>query len=551
MKASLLPARRLLTSAMNRPTAASHRGFGWLVGGAVLSTLVAAAAPAAAQQEAAKSGEFSVQRFDPAPGPRNYFTTRGVRTDGKMAWSAGLFVNYANQPFVVRSCLSQTNCSDPNAIQQQDVKVVENMVTGDVLGSLTPIPRLQIGLKVPVTFVKGQGLTNTGEADLNGLSGTGLGDMELEGKFRLHGKITDPFVVGLGAFVTGPFGHLTSKGNYIGDDTPTAGLRGIFDGLKGPFSFGGNLAAVYRGNGRVGSTELGPEFRYGIGAGFKVSPVFRILVDDFGSTKFSSHNGTNANEIDGGFQIMPLNSPILVNLGAGTGLVQGVGVPKVRAFVGFMYIDERRDRDHDGIYDNDDKCPTQPEDRDGYQDSDGCPDPDNDGDTIPDKQDKCPNQAEDFDGFQDTDGCPDPDNDHDGIPDDHDRCPNKPETKNGYKDQDGCPDEPDADNDGVPDSKDQCPHQAEDTDGFMDTDGCPDPDNDNDGVPDTRDQCDGQKETWNGYQDDDGCPDTPPKGFKAPKDFKGPPMCPPDAKPGRTVCYMPPAGAKPAKGKKH
>ena len=38
----------------------------------------------------ATDGEFSVQRFDPAPGPRNYFTTRGVRTDGEMAWSAGL-----------------------------------------------------------------------------------------------------------------------------------------------------------------------------------------------------------------------------------------------------------------------------------------------------------------------------------------------------------------------------------------------------------------------------------------------------------------------------
>src|SRR5688572_10546079 len=49
--------------------------------------------------------EFSVQRFDPAPGPRNYFTTRGARTDGKNAWSAGLFINYAWKPFVVRSCI--------------------------------------------------------------------------------------------------------------------------------------------------------------------------------------------------------------------------------------------------------------------------------------------------------------------------------------------------------------------------------------------------------------------------------------------------------------
>jgi len=100
-----------------------------------------------------------------------------------------------------------------------------------------------------------------------------------------------------------------------------------------------------------------------------------------------------------------------------------------------------KDRDGDGIPDAVDKCPDQPEDKDGFQDEDGCPDPDNDGDGIPDGIDKCPNEPEDKDGFQDEDGCPDPDNDGDGIPDVRDKCPNEPETFNNYKDDDGCPDE--------------------------------------------------------------------------------------------------------------
>ena len=66
---------------------------------------------------------------------------------------------------------------------------------------------------------------------------------------------------------------------------------------------------------------------------------------------------------------------------------------------------------------------------------------DRDGDGIPDNVDKCPNEPEDKDGFEDEDGCPDPDNDQDGIPDDKDACPNEPETVNGVKDDDGCPDE--------------------------------------------------------------------------------------------------------------
>ncbi len=99
------------------------------------------------------------------------------------------------------------------------------------------------------------------------------------------------------------------------------------------------------------------------------------------------------------------------------------------------------DRDGDGIPDDIDLCPNDPEDKDGFEDIDGCPDYDNDNDGIYDAQDKCPNEPEDIDGFMDMDGCPDNDNDKDGIPDVNDACPNNPETINGYKDDDGCPDE--------------------------------------------------------------------------------------------------------------
>ena len=99
------------------------------------------------------------------------------------------------------------------------------------------------------------------------------------------------------------------------------------------------------------------------------------------------------------------------------------------------------DPDHDGIRGPADKCPTEPEDKDGFEDTNGCPDPDNDNDGLLDAADKCPNEAEDKDGFQDDDGCPDPDNDNDGILDPQDKCPTDPETKNGFQDEDGCPDE--------------------------------------------------------------------------------------------------------------
>ncbi|MEZ4364287.1 MAG: OmpA family protein [Kofleriaceae bacterium] len=67
------------------------------------------------------------------------------------------------------------------------------------------------------------------------------------------------------------------------------------------------------------------------------------------------------------------------------------------------------------------------------------PETDDDGDGLFGAQDACPTQAEDRDGFEDEDGCPDPDNDQDGIADANDRCPNEAEAANGYNDEDGCP----------------------------------------------------------------------------------------------------------------
>jgi OmpA-OmpF porin, OOP family len=99
-----------------------------------------------------------------------------------------------------------------------------------------------------------------------------------------------------------------------------------------------------------------------------------------------------------------------------------------------------RDRDGDDIADGLDLCPDEPEDVDGLEDGDGCPDADNDRDGIRDLDDLCPDQPEDADGFEDSDGCPDDDDDRDRVADGLDRCPDRPETHNGLEDGDGCPD---------------------------------------------------------------------------------------------------------------
>ncbi len=143
---------------------------------------------------------------------------------------------------------------------------------------------------------------------------------------------------------------------------------------------------------------------------------------------------------------------------------------------------EKTDRDHDGLPDLEDRCPEAP----GRRELQGCPDADGDGvtdaedacpkeggpatsrgcpvardsdrDEIPDDIDRCPLDPEDEDGFQDEDGCPDADDDRDGIVDRVDACPHDP----GSLERRGCPapePEGDRDGDGAPDRLDRCPDQ--------------------------------------------------------------------------------------------
>lgn len=240
---------------------------------------------------------------------------------------------------------------------------------------------------------------------------------------------------------------------------------------------------------------------------FDMQKLSNVTIPDGVSVNASTYTLTPGVEFKGNKSSLELGADINLNSGDNPALVNA---PDWGLWLAFNYVAEvvPRDSDHDGVADNVDGCPEQPEDVDGKDDADGCPDLDNDGDGLPDKDDMCPDLAEDVDSFEDGDGCPDLDNDQDGIPDDRDKCPNEPEDFDGENDEDGCPDlVKDSDNDGVADDLDRCPLQAEDVDGYQDDDGCPDLDNDLDGIPDAQDKCPTVPETFNNVDDQDGCPD--------------------------------------------
>lgn len=192
-------------------------------------------------------------------------------------------------------------------------------------------------------------------------------------------------------------------------------------------------------------------------------------------------------------------------LGVELPLNNALGNPDLRVVASLSWAPRSYDSDHDQIGDERDECPEIAEDKDGYEDGDGCFDHDNDDDGVVDAKDACPYEKEDEDGFADQDGCADADNDRDGVLDRIDVCPNEAGPHVAANTEPGCP-IADRDRDHVLDDVDVCPRKKEDVDGFRDEDGCPDPDNDNDGIVDRQDRCPNQP----GPRSQRGCPITLP-----------------------------------------
>ncbi len=170
-----------------------------------------------------------------------------------------------------------------------------------------------------------------------------------------------------------------------------------------------------------------------------------------------------------------------------------------------------RDTDGDGYEDKLDKCPLVPEDFDGFEDEDGCPEWDNDGDALADSVETNtgvfisadstgtdPNLADtDMDGVNDYDEVYTYMTDPNSVDTDGDGLSDGDEINNYQTD----PNSVDTDGDGLSDGDEIFIHQTDPRN--ADTDG--------DGFMDGDDKCPLEPETFNGFMDDDGCPDKKPE----------------------------------------
>jgi len=482
-----------------------------------LAVVVAAAGSARAQRG------VDSELFRPALDSYGIFTVDRAQTSHQWDWGFKLFVDYAQNPLRLDICQDPTSCAISSSKKPPLSAVMGwqavmhfgfHLGLTDWLELVADIPVSAEGYTAAYGSYGSAASTDITTARTGFYANSGYTNVPppnaapLDWRLGFKARILRIGIFGLAAaaVVTLPFGDDSA---FLGDSGFTFRPEVIADITRGPVTAAINVGAIIRPDTTVLAPndpaqmdtvlprhliDVGDELTWSAGVSYRFVQWVGIAAEVYGLVPLvsSAPSPSPVNldagkdftaDVVGGFQLFPVKD-ISIGIGAGAGIIGSASRhDDFRVFGGVTWA---------------------PAEGKGAVAAGGI---DTDGDGIPDAQDLCPTEAEDKDGFDDEDGCPDPDNDQDGIPDKLDKCPNEPEDKDGFQDDDGCP-EVDNDNDGIPDAQDKCPNDPEDKDGFQDDDGCPDLDNDGDGIPDAVDKCPNEPETRNGVDDDDGCPDS-------------------------------------------
>lgn len=499
-----------------------------------------------AKEAIAETPSLDARTFRPSIDPRAGLANEPTQTMGAGNVAFSSWFAYVLDPVALRHDGTGDVLARP----------VRHVVSADLLAAVGIGSRAQVGVSVPVILYQESGAgVPTQAITTTAVANQALGDLGLHGKISLKDNETGGLGIAALSHVTLPTGDRTS---FVGEGAATVGVRALVDYslvvLGAQASAGYTLRTTHRTWPDPGGVTFGDSIPWHAGLWFRPKTVgldegdrLRWELGVRGSLPAGPALPFGAGDPGSAAQ-----SPVLLNAsnrialgrrkdafllgGIDVGLTDALGTPPVRLVFALGWAPREHDMDHDGVKDDEDACPEIAEDRDGFEDTDGCPEIDNDDDGVVDKEDAC----KDLPGVETTDpktnGCPEKDADGDGVPDAEDRCPTEKGSATASKK--GCP--PDQDDDGIADARDRCPTQPEDFDGFQDEDGCPDLDDDGDGVADAADACprvageasndakyngcpspdrDGdtfdnevdrcpdEAETWNGVQDDDGCAD--------------------------------------------
>lgn len=369
---------------------------------------------------------IDARTWAPSTDPRASLVLEPARVPDAWVWNVGAWASYAQAPVVLRDASTGAVASRPLA----------HSLGLDVVAGLALGARLAVGVDVPF-FLWQDGTTGLPPtiASPGDVKRTGLGDVTLSAKVTLidnepsgMGRAASGFGLAAIGIASLPTGDRTS---FWGDGAVGVGLRALAEyAVANAGAARASLGYTLRTSDQawpdtsIGGVTFGDAIPWAAAVVLMPRALTRAL--DSGDRQLwevGLHGTLPAGPV-GPFGLAGRGasslSPALLALddrvalghyadwsllfGAELGLDRAVGVPTFRAVVSLGWATWSHDRDHDGIVDEADRCPDLPEDKDGVEDSDGCPEDDADGDGVIDAEDACPTTP----GKSDFAGCPHP-----------------------------------------------------------------------------------------------------------------------------------------------
>lgn len=348
---------------------------------------------------AQEPGNVDIDRWTPTLDADGLMSIQASRTPGHLQWNVGLLSNYLHRPFSLES-------------DGQRSTFVGTRLQSYFVGQLGIGDRFALGLTLPVVWYQD---INEGLPQSNGIDNAAVGNPKVSARYRFWGKPSQPIRdanegAGLAAQLD-VFMPIGSQHAWAAEDRLRTHLQ-----LIGDVHLLGAAAAVTLGwRHRFGTQEwfgitLRDELHAGLGLEVPIPSDYNLsglaefrLITDAGNPFGSSFTTVAEND----FGVRMRLGDFAITTSAGLGYTEAYGSAAWHLGLAFHWAPRVHDTDNDGIIDSKDMCPYLPEDHDGFQDADGCLDPDDDGDLIPDEEDKCPKDSAAEGRDLNEDGCTD------------------------------------------------------------------------------------------------------------------------------------------------
>jgi len=368
---------------------------------------------------------IDARTWRPSSDPQANLVLEPTATPGPWVWSASAWVGYAQSPVLLRDAASGAISSRP----------VEHQATTDVVAGVGLGDRASVGVDVPAVVWQDGTSPLPATVVTGSVPSTALGDVALLAKAAvLEGDRRKPRAFGLALLgaVTLPTGD---RAGFAGDGSATVAVRLLAEYRAGAGAVSASVGYLLRTehstwpDASVGGEVFGDEIPWSLGLVLRPRAIGAAIdPGDRQRWELAAHGWLPAGPVApfglGGRGASILSPALLavddrialghfgdvfVLFGADVGLDQSVGVPLLRGVAAIGWTPRSHDADDDGVPDDVDRCPDLPEDHDGIQDDDGCPDDDADGDGILDTDDACPLVPGIWRDDPRTNGCPDAD----------------------------------------------------------------------------------------------------------------------------------------------